>query len=189
MARSRSYLRTTAICAKPPFVMTRQTSLHHHHRSNQTPNRHGWRCLAERKLRLRVRQYGERYLWFEIHLAPPCSPGNLRRREASTPLDAIAGVNGAYVPGVLTAAGVTGAFGAIYAAHALYAFIDARAAFPALEIVALAAMAAAMLHGPALAGLGLVGALATPLLVSSARHRQHPFRIRGDRAARWGPAA
>ena len=120
---------------------------------------------------------------------PPCSPGNLRRREASTPLDAIAGVNGAYVPGVLTAAGVTGAFGAIYAAHALYAFIDPRAAFPALGIVALAAMAAAMLHGPALAGLGLVGALATPLLVSSARHRQHPFRIRGDRAARWGPAA
>ena len=36
-----------------------------HHRSNQTRNRHGWRCLAERKLRLRVRQYGERYLWFE----------------------------------------------------------------------------------------------------------------------------
>ena len=27
--------------------------------------RSAWRCLAERKLRLRVRQYGERYLWFE----------------------------------------------------------------------------------------------------------------------------
>ena len=53
----------TAICAKPPFVMARQTSLHH--RSNQTRNRHGWRCPAERKLRLGVRQYGERYLWFE----------------------------------------------------------------------------------------------------------------------------
>ena len=26
---------------------------------------HGWRCPAERKLRLGVRQYGERYLWFE----------------------------------------------------------------------------------------------------------------------------
>src|SRR5271166_6147701 len=33
------------IGAKPPFVMARQTSLHH--RSNQTRNRHGWRCLAE----------------------------------------------------------------------------------------------------------------------------------------------
>ena len=41
--------RTAAICAKPPFVMARQTSLHH--RSNQTRNRHGWRCPAERTLR------------------------------------------------------------------------------------------------------------------------------------------
>ena len=98
----------------------------------------------------------------------------LRRREAPTPLNAIAGVNGAYIPGVLTAAGVTGAFGAIYAAHGLYAFIDARTAFPALGIVALAAIAAAMLHGPALAGLGLVGALATPLLVSSERPNPWP---------------
>ena len=75
---------------------------------------------------------------------------------------------------MLTAAGVTGAFGAIYAAHALYGFIDARTAFPALGIVALAAIAAAMLHGPALAGLGLVGALATPLLVSSAQPNPWP---------------
>src|SRR5271157_4261850 len=33
--------------------------------SSLKSNSHGWRCLAERKLRLRVRQYGERYLWFE----------------------------------------------------------------------------------------------------------------------------
>ena len=60
----------TALCAKPPFVMARQTTLHH--RSNQTRNRHGWRCPAERKLRLGVRQYGERYLWFEsISLQQP----------------------------------------------------------------------------------------------------------------------
>ena len=78
---------------------------------------------------------------------------------------------------MLTAAGVTGAFGAIYAAHALYGFIEARTAFPALGIVALAAIAAAMLHGPALAGLGLVGALATPLLVSSARPDPWPVVV------------
>ncbi len=101
----------------------------------------------------------------------------LRRREAPTALNGIAGVNGAYILGVLTAAGVTGAFGALYAAHALYAFIDARTAFPALGIVALAAIAAAMLHGPGLAGLGLVGALATPLLVSSARPNPWPVVI------------
>src|SRR5271166_3554896 len=61
--------------------MTRQTSLHHHHRSNQTRNRHGWRWLAERKLRLRVRQYGERYLWFEsisLHHAVPANRRGFR---------------------------------------------------------------------------------------------------------------
>ena len=60
---SPSRRRMAASCAQRPFVLARQTSLHH--RSNQTRNRHGWRCLAERKLRLRIRQYGERYLWFE----------------------------------------------------------------------------------------------------------------------------
>ena len=40
--------------------------------------------------------------------------------------------------------------------------------------MALAAITAAMLHGPALAGLGLVGALATPLLVSSERPNPWP---------------
>jgi uncharacterized membrane protein len=98
----------------------------------------------------------------------------LRRREAAAPLDAIVGFDSAYIPGVLTAAGVTGAFGAIYAAHALYGFIAAGAAFVGLGLVALAAIAAALLHGPALAGLGLLGALATPLLVSSAQPNPWP---------------
>jgi uncharacterized membrane protein len=79
--------------------------------------------------------------------------------------------------GVLTAAGVIGSFGAIYAAHALYAFIGAGAAFLALGIVSLAAIATAMLHGSALAGLGLVGALATPLLVSTAQPNPWPVVI------------
>ena len=41
------------------------------------------------------------------------------------------------------------------------------AAFVLLGVVALATLAAALLHGPALAGLGLVGAYVTPLLVAS----------------------
>src|SRR5262249_57064367 len=41
------------------------------------------------------------------------------------------------------------------------------AAFVLLGAVALATLAAALLHGPALAGLGLVGAYVTPLLVAS----------------------
>ena len=42
-----------------------------------------------------------------------------------------------------------------------------RFAFVLLGVVALATLAAALLHGPALAALGLVGAYVTPLLVSS----------------------
>ena len=41
------------------------------------------------------------------------------------------------------------------------------AAFILLGLVALGTLAAALLHGPALAGLGVVGAFVTPLLVSS----------------------
>ncbi|MCY1643858.1 DUF2339 domain-containing protein [Methylorubrum sp. SL192] len=69
------------------------------------------------------------------------------------------------VPAMVTAAGTVGLFGAVYAAHALYGFIGPGLAFAGLAATGLAAMVAALLHGPALAGIGLVGALATPLLV------------------------
>src|SRR5262245_60769807 len=47
-------------------------------------------------------------------------------------------------------------------------FISRRViAFLLLGAVALATLAAALLHGPALAGLGLVGAYLTPLIVST----------------------
>jgi uncharacterized membrane protein len=46
-------------------------------------------------------------------------------------------------------------------------FYRPGAAFILLGIVALLTLAAALLHGPALAGLGVVGALVTPLLVAS----------------------
>ena len=52
---------------------------------------------------------------------------------------------------------------------ALYGFLSPAAAFILLGLVALATLAAALLHGPALAGLGLVGAFVTPLLVSTER--------------------
>ncbi|BAU93163.1 hypothetical protein MPPM_4558 [Methylorubrum populi] len=69
------------------------------------------------------------------------------------------------VPAMVTAAGTVGLFGAVYAAHALYGFIGPGLAFAGLAVTGLAAMVAALLHGPALAGIGIVGALATPLLV------------------------
>src|SRR5690606_16156649 len=78
-----------------------------------------------------------------------------------------AGVSAAHVPSVLTAAGTMTAFASVYAAHALYGFIGPAFAFVLLGLIGVAAMVAAALHGPALAALGLLGALAAPLLVTS----------------------
>ncbi|HEY7245923.1 MAG TPA: DUF2339 domain-containing protein [Xanthobacteraceae bacterium] len=80
-----------------------------------------------------------------------------------------AGLPNANIPSILIAAGTTVAYADIYAAHALYQFLAPGAAFLLLGIVALATLAAALLHGPALAGLGLLGAYVTPLLVASQR--------------------
>ena len=82
-------------------------------------------------------------------------------------LAGIAGLPSANIPSILTAAGTTVAYADIYAAHALYEFLAPGVAFLLLGIVALATLAAALLHGPALAGLGLIGAYVTPLLVAS----------------------
>jgi uncharacterized membrane protein len=89
----------------------------------------------------------------------------LRHRERHDPTPET--VQSAYIPGVLTAAGAIAGFGAIYAAHALYGFIGPASAMILLGLVGIACMVAAALHGPALAGIGLVGSMATPLLVSS----------------------
>src|SRR5262249_52094530 len=87
-----------------------------------------------------------------------------RRNELNTGLG---NLPAAHIPGILTAAGTTVAYATIYAAYALYGFLSPGVAFVLLGLVALATLAAALLHGPALAGLGLLGAYVTPLLVSS----------------------
>jgi uncharacterized membrane protein len=84
-------------------------------------------------------------------------------------LAGISGLPTAHIPSILTAAGTTVAYADVYAAHALYGFLAPGSAFILLALVALATLAAALLHGPALAGLGLVGAYVTPLLVASQR--------------------
>ena len=81
--------------------------------------------------------------------------------------ETIASLPAAHIPGILTAAGTSTAFATIYAAHALYGFIGPGAAFVLLGAVAIATMLAAALHGPALAGLGLLGGYVAPLLVAS----------------------
>jgi uncharacterized membrane protein len=87
-----------------------------------------------------------------------------RRTEMHTGMPGLAS---AHIPGILTAAGTTIAYADIYAAYALYGFLGPASAYVLLGLVALATLAAALLHGPALAGLGLVGAYVTPLIVAT----------------------
>jgi uncharacterized membrane protein len=94
----------------------------------------------------------------------------LRRKERSNATsDQVAPI-----PAVLTGAGTVAAFGSLYAAHALYGFIGPGAAFFLMGALGVATMLAAALHGPALAGLGLIGALGAPLLVNSAEPNPWP---------------
>ena len=88
----------------------------------------------------------------------------LRRRDKAF---SIAAVPNADIPGILTGAGSVGAFATVYAAYSIYGFIGPGPAFVALTLVGLASLALSAVHGPKLAALGVVGAYATPLLVSS----------------------
>ncbi|WP_316229181.1 DUF2339 domain-containing protein [Bradyrhizobium sp. SZCCHNR1070] len=91
--------------------------------------------------------------------------GEWARRKES--LSQIAPLPIANIPAILTAAGTAVAFATVYAAYALYDFLAPATAFILLGIVALGTLATALLHGPALAGLGIAGAFVTPVLVSS----------------------
>ncbi len=88
----------------------------------------------------------------------------LRRKEDPTAIDALPIAN---IPAILTAAGTAVAFATVYAAYALYDFLAPATAFILLGLVALGTLAAALLHGPALAGLGVAAGFVTPILVSS----------------------
>jgi uncharacterized membrane protein len=88
----------------------------------------------------------------------------LRRSGAA---EAPAAMRGAYVPGVLTGAGIVAAFATTYAAYVLYGFLGGTSAFLALGAVAFACLALSLLHGPAIAGLGLAASYVTPFLVST----------------------
>ena len=91
--------------------------------------------------------------------------GEVTRRKES--ISAIAALPIANIPAILTAAGTAVAFATVYAAYALYGFLAPASAFVLLGLVALGTLAAALLHGPALAGLGIAAAFVTPVLVSS----------------------
>jgi uncharacterized membrane protein len=87
-----------------------------------------------------------------------------RRQESISAIEALPIAN---IPAILTAAGTAVAFATVYAAYALYDFLAPATAFILLGMVALGTLAAALLHGMALAGLGIAAAFITPVLVSS----------------------
>jgi len=91
--------------------------------------------------------------------------GELIRRKALPKVEAL--YANAMVPGILTAAGAVSLFGAIYAAHGIYEFIGPTLAFILLALTAFGVLGLSLLHGQALAGLGLVGSMLTPLLIST----------------------
>ncbi|SCY90277.1 DUF2339 domain-containing protein [Microvirga guangxiensis] len=90
----------------------------------------------------------------------------MRRRESRFGL---LGIPSANIPSILTAAGTCTAFASAYAAYALYGLIGPGMTFVLLGLIAILAMIASTLHGPALAALGLLGAMGSPFLVSSDR--------------------
>lgn len=92
--------------------------------------------------------------------------GELIRRKALPKVEAF--YANAMVPGILTAAGAVSLFGAIYAAHGIYQFIGPTLAFILLALTAFGVLGLSLLHGQALAGLGLAGSMLTPLLISTA---------------------
>ncbi|MCB1386452.1 MAG: DUF2339 domain-containing protein [Nitratireductor sp.] len=88
----------------------------------------------------------------------------LRRRDRQFDIPAVPSAD---VPGVLTAAGIIGAFASLYAGHALYGFFGPALTFVGLTLIGLASLALSAVHGPKLAALGVIGAYLVPLLVTS----------------------
>jgi uncharacterized membrane protein len=72
-----------------------------------------------------------------------------------------------YVPAALSAAGLVIAFGAIYAAYALYGILSPAVCFPLLVAVGLGALWLSRRQGPLIAALGLLGAFVAPAIVPS----------------------
>ncbi|NLS19183.1 DUF2339 domain-containing protein [Rhizobium sp. P40RR-XXII] len=89
----------------------------------------------------------------------------------------------AMIPGVLTAAGVVALFGSTYAAHGIYGFIGPATAFTLLALISLATLGLSLLHGQALAGLGLLASMATPALIASTAPR--PWILFGYLVLTW----
>ncbi len=83
----------------------------------------------------------------------------------------------AHVPLALTAAGVVAGFATVFAAYSVYGFISQTVTFLLLGGIGLAAIAASLLHGQALAGIGLLASYATPILVGGKSSNRWPLVV------------
>ena len=91
--------------------------------------------------------------------------GEIVRQRPEQRLIAAAGAD--YVPAALSAAGVAIGYASVYVGYLLYDLYSPLVAFAALALVSLAAIGLALLQGPFIAALGLVGGYLTPMLVGS----------------------
>jgi uncharacterized membrane protein len=107
--------------------------------------------------------------------------GEVIRRRAQ-PIIADAFQN-AMIPGVLTAAGAITLFGVTYVSYGFYGYFGPATAFALLGLVAFATIGLSLLHGQALAGLGLLASMATPLLVSTGEPK--PWALFGFLTVSW----
>ncbi|MCW5710413.1 DUF2339 domain-containing protein [Shinella sp.] len=73
----------------------------------------------------------------------------------------------AMIPGVLTAAGAITLFAVTYVSYEFYGYFGPLTAFVLLAAVSFATIGLSLLHGQALAGLGLLASLVTPALVAT----------------------
>lgn len=89
----------------------------------------------------------------------------LRRRPTFAKIGDLSQSN--YIPGILTLAGTTTAFAAIYSAHVLYNLIEPGTAFAMLALIAMGTLALSLLQGPLLASTGLLASYIVPFLVQS----------------------
>jgi uncharacterized membrane protein len=103
-------------------------------------------------------------LGFILGLALVAGGEWLRRRPLQR---AIAAIEPNYLPPAITAAGLFAAFASVYTAYGLYDLLPAILAFALLAAIAFAAFGLALLQGPLIAVLGLLGGFVTPFLVST----------------------
>jgi uncharacterized membrane protein len=73
-----------------------------------------------------------------------------------------------YAPQALAAGGVAVLFGAAYATAVMYALVPPLVGFALMAAVALAGIALALVQGPVVAAVGILGAYGTPALVEAA---------------------